>query len=176
MSTILVYIPGIPGDGESRTIGTAQRTIRCTAMQHGIDLPVVTKGSARTPGYSVHGSVTLKHELDQATPKLREAACLGTDLGEVHIIRTTLEDGSRVDAETIKLGQTRLAHVSLETLPNGEGTGCADVPFEVFTLDYEEIVWDWRYRPDGGVASTVTGGWNTERQVVITSIPVPASD
>lgn len=177
MSTIHAFIATIPGGGESRTVGgTTQKTIKCTAMQHGIDLPVVTKGSARTPGYSMHGSVFLRHELDAATPKLREAAGLGTNLKEVHLIRTVSEGGSNVDAETIKLGKVRVANVAMETLPNADGTGCAELPIEVFTLDYEEIVWDWRYKPEGETASTVTGGWDTDDQVTITSIPEPEPD
>lgn len=172
MSTILALISGIPGDGESRTFnGVAQKAIRCSAMQHGIDLPVVTRGFTRKSGYSMHGSIHLRHELDVATPKLREAALLGTKLGEVHIVRTIPEDGTTVDAETIKLGQVRLVSVHMETLPSADGEGCAELPMEVFTLDYEEIVWDWRYKPGTGTASTVTGGWDTDDMMTITSIP-----
>ena len=176
MSNYLVFISGVSGDGANRTINaTAQDTIKCSAMQHGIDLPVVTRGSNRTPGYSMHGSITLRHELDMATPKLREASALGTNLGEVHIIRTEMSDGVSVDAETIKLGKVRVADVTMETLLSADASECAELPIEVFTLDYEEIVWDWRYVPAGGTASTVTGGWNTEGQITITSIPATSA-
>ena len=174
MSTILVFMSKIPGDGAPRTVNeTEQNTIKCSAVQHGIDLPVVTKGSNRTPGYSMHGSVRLTHALDVATPKLRQAAALGEDQGEVHIIRTTLDGGSTVDAEVIKLGQVRVANVSMETLPSADGTGCAELPIEVFTLDYAEIVWNWRYAPEGGTAETIEGGWDTDDMMVISKIPPP---
>ena len=170
MSNYLVYIKGVPGDGASRTVGgTAQETIKCSALEHGMDLAILVKGPTRKPGFSMHGCIALTHELDKATPKLRKAAADKTLLGEVHIIRTEVENQVTVDAETIKLGQCRLADVVMETMATSDGL--ADMPTERFLLDYEEIVWDWRYAPSEGTASTVTGGWDTENHRQLTTIP-----
>lgn len=169
MSNYLVYITGVPGDGALRTVGgTAQATIRCSSLGHGIDIPILVKGPTRKPGFSLHGSIYLTHALDKATPKLRQAAANKDALGEVHIFRTEVENGTTVDAETIKLGQCRLADVAMDTGATSEGP--VDMPSEAFALDYEEIVWDFRH-VNNGVAATITGGWDTDHQRTITAVP-----
>ena len=173
MSKYIVCIPNIDGDGTARTVGgTEFKPIQCSSMQHGIDLPVVAKGSARTPGYSNHGSVVLRHELDKATPKLREAAGLGTKVGKVVIIRTEMANAVNVDAETISLGKVRLAGVDMETPVKGDGSEPGDLPQELIALDYEEICWSWRYDPGDEAASEVVGGWDTDDMGLLTTIPV----
>ena len=173
MSRYFVCMPGIDGDGSARTVdGTEYFPIQCSSMQHGIDLPVVAKGASRTPGYSMHGSVVFRHELDKATPKLRQEAALGTKVGKVAIIRTEMEDGVSVDAETIRLGKVRVASVDMETPVKGNGSEPGDLPYELFALDYQEIVWEWRYKPEGGTASAIDGGWDTDDQATLTAIPV----
>ena len=51
----------------------------------------------------------------------------------------------------------------------------------MFELDYEEIVWERRYvapvaEGTAATASTITGGWDTDNQTLITTIPAVTAD
>ena len=187
MSTYLVCISDIPGEGTSQVIGATTYTtpIECSSMQHGIDLPVVAKTASRAAGYSMHGSIAFRHALDKATPKLRQAAAKGTVLDEVTILHMEVEGAASVVSETIRLGKTTVASVGMETpiVVDRESGDLkpAGLPYEMFELDYEEIVWERRYVApvaEGTVAtaSTITGGWDTDNQTLITTIPAVTAD
>ena len=155
-------------------------------MQHGIDLPVVAKTAGRAAGYSMHGAIAFRHALDKATPKLRQAAAKGTVLGEVTILHMEVEGAASVVSETIRLGKTTVASVGMETatVVDSESGDLkpAALPYEVFELDYEEIVWERRYvapvaeGSTAATASTITGGWDTSNQALITTIPAVTAD
>ena len=187
MSTYLVCISDIPGEGTSQTIGATTYTtpIECSMMQHGIDLPVVAKTAGRAAGYSMHGAIAFRHALDKATPKLRQAAAKGTVLGEVTILHMEVEGAASVVSETIRLGKTTVASVGMETatVVDSESGDLkpAALPYEVFELDYEEIVWERRYvapvaAGTAATASTITGGWDTSNQELLTTIPEITAD
>ena len=188
MSTYLVCISDIPGEATSQVIGATTYTtpIECSSMQHGIDLPVVAKTAGRAAGYSMHGAIAFRHALDKATPKLRQAAAKGTVLGEVTILHMEVEGAATVVSETIRLGKTTVASVGMETpiVVDRESGDLkpAGLPYEMFELDYEEIVWERRYvappAADGtaSTANTITGGWDTDNQTLITTIPAVTAD
>ena len=95
MSHIIVQM-GIDGE---ETLTDYADGIRCRAMQHGIDMPVVANTADRTEGASVHGSILLEHEVDKASPILREYCAKGTsNVPTVTITRIKLvgtEGGTR---------------------------------------------------------------------------------
>ena len=76
MSHIIVQM-GIAGE---ETLTDYAAGIRCRAMQHGIDMPVVANTADRTEGASVHGSILLEHEVDNPT----EVAGDDADQGPEH--------------------------------------------------------------------------------------------
>lgn len=173
MSNIIVEIPNVPG--ESTLEGYADQ-IDCFAIQHGIDMPVVATATARTEGVSLHGSVMLYHAVDKATPLLRLKAAQSADLGTVVIRRFRTADGETSPAEIITLGNAQVVAVFLET-PLGNhaaGPGAeaapADMPFEVFTLDYTQIKWEYKYKPLGGTESTISGSYSTRSRSSAVSI------
>ena len=173
MSNIIVEIPNVPG--ESTLEGYVDQ-IDCTAMQHGIDMPVVAKSTARTEGVSIHGSVTLYHEVDKATPLLRLKAAQSADLGTVIIRRFRTADGVTSPAEIITLGGAQVVAVYLDTPLSddpqaaGNENTPADMPIEVFTLDYAEIKWEYKYKPAGGTESTISGSYSTTNMSTSVSI------
>ena len=158
MSNILVSIPNIPGEA---TLRGYENQIQCTAMQHGIDLPVIAQGSSRTEGASIHGSVVLTHEIDAATPLLRLAAAQTTNLPVVVITRIRMMGTEPKPADIITLGAAQLVAVYLET-GVGRDNRPNPLPTETFLIDYEEIKWEYKYYVDGTENSTVAGSYNTE--------------
>ena len=134
--------------------------IRCRAMQHGIDMPVVSNKADRTEGASVHGSIVLEHEVDTASPKLRNACANGTNIADVTITRIKAGSGAQV-ADVTKLKTVKIVSVSLDTPVDDEGQP-TDVPIETFALDYEEIKWEHKtYKNDGTLDSTIAGSYDT---------------
>ena len=171
MSNIIVEIPNVPG--ESTLEGYVDQ-IDCTAIQHGIDMPVVAKSTARTEGVSIHGSITLYHQVDKATPVLRLKAAQSADLGTVKIRRFRTADGVTSPAEIITLGGAQVVAVYLDT-PLGDDAAeneivPADMPVEVFTLDYTQIKWEYKYKPLGGTESTIAGSYSTTSRSATVSI------
>ena len=174
MSNIIVEIPNVPGES---TLDGYLDQIACTAMQHGIDMPVVAKSTARTEGVSIHGSVTLYHEIDKATPLLRLKAAQSADLGTVVIRRFRTADGVTSPAEIITLGGAQVVAVYLDTPLSdnsseaaGNENTPADMPVEVFTLDYTQIKWEYKYKPAGGTESTISGSYSTTSRSSVVSI------
>ena len=150
----------IPGDS---AVAGYEDAIACTGMQHGVDLQVVSAAATRIEGASVHGSITLQHRVDRATPKLRKAAVQGTSQGKVTITRTRTA-GEIVEAiETITLSDVEVGAIYLVTPLKGDASGPLDQPIEVFTLDYGEIRWKHG-------ASNAEGTWST--QTATTSVQV----
>lgn len=166
MSNILVSIPGIQGEA---TLPGYEGQIACVAMQHGIDLPVISQGKARTEGASLHGSITLTHSLDAATPLLRLQTAQTTNLPTVVITRIRMVGTTPQPADIITLGRAELVAVYLETnlAPNG---GPADMPLETFLIDYEEIKWEYKYYVAGTEDSTVMGSYSTDTLSTAVSI------
>ena len=170
MSKIMVSIASI--EGESAQAGY-ENQIECDGMQHGIDMQVVSAGSTRIEGASIHGCITLRHQIDKATPKLRLAATKSSVLGNVTISR--LRGASAEAAEIITITSTQVAEIFVVTPVSGSGGTAGEVvpaalPYEVFKLDYDEIRWEYRHSVDGVVASTVSGSYSTTNQTNVTAI------
>ena len=135
--------------------------ITCRAMQHGVDMPVVSNKSDRTEGASVHASIVLEHELDSASPKLRNACANGTNIAEVTITRIKVVGATAQVADVTKLKTVKIVSVALDTPVDEEGQP-TDVPVETFALDYEEIKWEHKtYKNDGTLDGTIAGSYDT---------------
>ena len=153
MSEIYINIPDAPGDG---TKTSYEGQIRCYGISHGIDLPVVQKGAARTAGSSYHGSIELMHKLDKASPKLRQLAAKGAGLGNLTITRIRMLNGTSQAGEIITIKNCELAYLSMETRVNSGRDGVDDTPVEIFGIDYEDITWEYKIVTDGSVASSAS--------------------
>ena len=168
MSTIYVKIPDVPG--EATTPGYVGQ-IECTGMTLGIDLPVIPTGSARSEGASIHGAIELQHQLDKATPKLRAKAASGDNLGTVVISRTRTVGGDVRLIDRLILLRAALASVFIDTPVKPDGTGPADGLIEVFSLDYDEIQWEYSLYTGNTKSNTLIGSWSTTTQAVDVSTP-----
>ena len=158
MSRIAVKIDTIGGD----IVGTDYAgQISCTGMQLGVDLQVVSHGTQRTEGASIHGAVMLAHAIDKATPLLRAATAGSTSLGKVVITRLRQLGDNVQPAEIITLGSARLVAMYLDTPLKADGSGPEDFPVEVFVLDYDEIKWEYPIYEDGILSSTAMGSYST---------------
>ena len=159
MSHIIVQMgTTITGD---ETLPGYENGITCRAMQHGIDMPVVSNIADRTEGASVHGSMVLEHEVDKASPALRNACATGTNIADVTITRIKVVGSSAQAADVTKLKTVKIVSVSLDTPVDEEGQP-TDVPIETFALDYEEIKWEHKtYANDGTLGDTIAGSYDT---------------
>ena len=166
MSNILVSIPGIQGDA---VLPGYEGQIQCVAMQHGIDLPVISQGAARTEGASIHGSVVLTHEIDSASPLLRLQTAETRNLATVVITRIRMVGTQPLPADIITLGHAELVSIYLETRV-GADSRPADMPVEMFLIDYEEIKWEYKYFVGGVEDSTVAGRYSTDNLTTSVSI------
>ena len=167
MSHFAVEVTGITGD-EGLTDFVDQ--ITCHSMKHGIDLPVVAKGSDRTDGASLHGSVILEHRIDSATPALREACAKSLNLADVTITRIKMVGAAVQAADIVKLKTVKVANVYLDTpldMTNGQP---ADQPTEFFVLDYEEIKWEHKVYENGVATDTLAGSYDTTTMSTTVSI------
>ena len=153
MSEIYVDISDAPGDATKEGfIGQ----IKCFGISHGIDLPVVQRGTARTAGSSYHGAIELVHRLDAASPKLRQLAAKGRGLGNVTVTRIRMLNGTSQAGEIISLTNCELAYLRSETRVNAARDDVDDVPLEVFGIDYEDIKWDYKIVENGQVSSNAS--------------------
>ena len=166
MSRIIVQM-GVEGE---ETLIDFKDQISCRAMQHGIDMPVVSNATDRTEGASVHGSVVLEHDIDKASPILREYCAKGTNIADVTITRMKLggSEGPQV-ADVTKLKTVKIVSVSLDTPVDDQGQP-SDVPVEVFALDYEEIKWEHKVYEHGISSDTIAGSYDTSTLSTTVSI------
>ena len=158
MSHIIVDITDIEGE---ETLTGYENKIKCRAMQHGIDMPVVAKGTDRTEGASVHGSIILEHEIDKASPALREACAKGTNISDVTITRIKVVGSASQAADITKLKTVKLVSVYLDTPLDPDTGEPAGLPVEVFALDYEEIKWEHKVYANGVATDTLSGSYDT---------------
>ena len=167
MSHFAVEISGIGGE---ETLSDYVDAITCRSMKHGIDLPVVAKGSDRTDGASIHGSIVLEHEIDAATPALREACAKSLNIDDVTITRTKMVGGAIQAADVTKLKNAKVVNVYIDT-PVDPTTGKpADMPVEFFVIDYEEIKWEHKVYVNGVASDTLAGSYDTTTMSTTVSI------
>ena len=167
MSHFAVEISGIDGE---ETLSDYAGAITCRSMKHGIDLPVVAKGSDRTDGASIHGSVVLEHEIDAATPALREACAKSTNIDDVTITRIKMVGGAVQAADITKLKNAKIVNVYIDTPIDSASGQPADLPVEFFVLDYEEIKWEHKVYVNGVASDTLAGSYDTTTMSTTVSI------
>ncbi|MCY3811461.1 MAG: type VI secretion system tube protein Hcp [Gammaproteobacteria bacterium] len=158
MSHFAVEMTNIPGE---ETLTDFAGQITCQGMSHGIDLPVVAKGTDRTDGASLHGSVVLEREIDSATPLLREACARSLNIADVTITRIKMVGAQIQPADIVKLKTVKVVQVFLDT-PVDPATGQpSDQPVEFIVLDYEEIKWEHKVYANGVATDTLAGSYDT---------------
>ena len=166
MSHFAVEVTDIAGD-ETLTDYVGQ--IKCTSMQHGIDLPVVATGTDRTDGASMHGSMVLEHAVDSATPALRLACAQSTNITDVKITRLTGANNQASNVTTLKT--CKIVNIYIDT-PLDSSTGLpAGMPLEFFVIDYEEIKWDHKTYVNNVLDDTISGTYDTTTMSTVVSIP-----
>lgn len=167
MSHYAVAMTGIEGE-EGLTDYADQ--ITCHSMKHGIDLPVVAKGTDRTDGASLHGSMILEHSIDKATPALREACAKSLNIDDVAITRIKMVGAQVQAADIVKLKTVKVINVYLDTPLDLDSGQPADQPTEFFVLDYEEIKWEHKVYENGVATDTLAGSYDTTTMSTTVSI------
>jgi len=167
MSHFAVEISGIGGE---ESLADYAGTITCRSFKHGIDLPVVAKGADRTDGASIHGSIVLEHEIDAATPALREACARSSNIDDVTITRTKMIGGAVQAADITKLKNAKVVNVYMDTPIDGDTGQPVDMPVEFFVLDYEEIKWEHKVYANGVASDTLAGSYDTTTMSTTVSI------
>lgn len=165
MSRFAVEITDIEGE---ETLTDYANQIRCSSMQHGVDLPVVATGTDRTDGASMHGSIVLEHGVDKASPALRLACAQSTNITDVKITRLTGANSQASDITTLKT--CKIVNVYMDTPLDASSGEPADMPSEFFVIDYEEIKWEHKTYVDGVPSDTISGEYDTTTMSTTTSI------
>ena len=160
MSNIMVKIDAIEGEA---TLGGFEGQIQCSSMRHAIDLPVVA-GEIRVEGTSRHGAVELLHPIDTATPSLKLAASVGSNIGTVTITRMRMIGGQARPAEIITLGNVFVVRVDTDTHVDPATREPADEPVEIFSLEYSDIIWEHKHYVNDAEQGLVSGSWSTATQ------------
>lgn len=167
MSRYAVAIEGIQGE---ETLLDFPGTVSCSSMQFGIDLPVVATGADRTDGASVHGSIVLQHNVDSASPALRDVCVRGATISDVTITRLKMVGTAMKPAEIVKLKTVKIVEVLLET-PVDAATGePGEEPVEFFALDYDEVKWEYKTYDNGVESATIAGTYDTGSMTTQVSI------
>ena len=165
MSRFAVEITDIEGE---ETLTDYANQIKCSSMQHGVDLPVVATGTDRTDGASMHGSIVLEHAVDKASPALRLACAQSTNITDVKITRLTGANNQASDITTLKT--CKIVNVYMDTPLDASSGEPADMPAEFFVIDYEEIKWEHKTYVDGVASDTISGEYDTTTMSTTTSI------
>ena len=167
MSHFAVSMTGI--EGEEVQTGYADQ-IKCHSMKHGIDLPVVAKGTDRTDGASLHGSIVLEHSIDKATPALREACAKSLNISDVTITRLKAVGGSVQASDIVKLKTAKVVSIEMDTALDATDGQPGAQPTEFFVLDYEEIKWEHKVYANGVATDTLAGSYDTTTMSTTVSI------
>ncbi|MXY52869.1 MAG: type VI secretion system tube protein Hcp [Gammaproteobacteria bacterium] len=154
MSTILVNIPQVNG---SSTIQGHEDEIECNGIQHAISKQMVAKAT-RTEGASRHSPVQLTHNIDRATPKLKDLATQGTVLDSVVVEEMRMVGEEFQTIYKMELTNASVVRVEVDT-PVDPTTNEPGMPIETFSLAYTRM--DWTYTPYDGVTKqpSVTGSY-----------------
>jgi len=159
MSNIMVTIPNIEGEVEGDSAGA----IQCDALRHAIELPVYA-GTVRVEGTSSHGPVALTHAVDKATPPLRLAASLGTNLGTVNVKVSRVVEGGAQVVEQIDLENASVVRMELDTPLDPATLEPQDAPIETFYLEYSKITWTANKFESGLAAGSVSSAFDVTQQ------------
>lgn len=157
MSNIVVKIDTIPGEAQ---VADHADEIQCLTMRHAIVQPSVS-AAVRVEGTSKHGPIELTHVVDKASPLLREAATMGSNLGTVVISRMSTIGGQPKAVETITLSNAYAVRVDVDTPLNPTSNELVDEPLETFALEYEDITWEHKQFVGQMEQGQTSGTWST---------------
>lgn len=167
MSIIMVRIQGVEGEA---TLAGYQGQIECLSMRHAIDLKIDRSG-AETVGEARHGPIELTHSLDKASPSIKLDSCAGRNLGTVTISRLRMISGTPKAVETITLMNAYVVRVDIDTPIDPSTREPGDELMETFSLEYSDIVWDYKHFVNNIEHGTVTGAWSDALQTTNVTIP-----
>jgi len=162
MSTIFVKIGNIEGEADHPNY---KGQISCVAMRHAISLPVVS-AAVRVEGTSTHGPVVLTHQVDKASPILKQAVLTGANLGTVVITRLRTIGGQARPTEEIKLSNVFVVRVDVETPVDEATLELSDELLETVHLEYSDISWSQKRYVGDIESGTVEGRWSVSTQSV----------
>jgi type VI secretion system secreted protein Hcp len=134
-------------------------TIAVTAVSHEITTPI-DQATGAAAGKRKHEPITITAALDQATPKLYQAAVTNEILTAAKIAfwRPSADaGGTEVQYFTIALTNALIVEVALDTQQSDDAApakGVENVEYEEIKLTYQKIEWTWT---DGGI--TATDSW-----------------
>jgi type VI secretion system secreted protein Hcp len=131
-------------------------TIAVTAVSHEITTPVDQATGAAT-GKRQHEPITLTMVIDQATPKLFQAAVTNETLTAAKIAfwRPSVDgSGTEVQYFTITLTNVLIVDVTLNAHESHDPASAQGFEYEEIELTYQKIEWTWN---DGGI--TATDSW-----------------
>ena len=154
MSTILVKIPDVNG---SSMIQGHENEIECSGISHAISKQMVAKAT-RTEGASRHGPVQLTHNVDRATPKLKDLATKGTVVPSVVVEEMRMVGEEHQTIYKMELTNVAVIRVEVDT-PIDPTTNEPGAMTETFGLSYTKM--DWTYTPYDGMTkqAAVTGSY-----------------
>ncbi|MBV8858584.1 MAG: type VI secretion system tube protein Hcp [Acidobacteria bacterium] len=145
---LMKMTPDMPG---TSTLADFRDQIELLSFSHGVAMQITgdisnTERTSRKPN---HQDFTVNKYLDQASPKLNEACCMGSPFSEV-AITIGRNDGGKV----LPLLRYTLKNVVLSSISIGGGGG--DRPVETVTMNYNQIHWDFM----GAGKSATSAGWD----------------
>ncbi len=147
VSAMLPAVPAMAAFDAYMTInGTKQGRFKGEAMSEKISVTSVSHdvrmASGMTTGRRQHGEITIRREVDAASPKLFQALSTNEVLSDVTIVFHASGAGARKAAQTINLKNAR---ITADRKAGGS---------ELITLEYDTIEVTWT---DGG--KTATDDW-----------------
>jgi type VI secretion system secreted protein Hcp len=134
-------------------------TIAVTSLSHEIATPI-DPASGAAAGKRKHEPIAITMAIDQATPKLYQAATTNEILttAKIGFWRPSADtSGTEVQYFTITLTNALIIEVALNTQDSVEpapAKGAESVEYEEIKLTYQKIEWTWT---DGGI--TATDSW-----------------
>jgi type VI secretion system secreted protein Hcp len=126
--------------------------IDAAACSDGFIMPLITRPGAAS-GEPEVSPVRILKAVDAASPKIREAALMGTHIPEVTIEFTRAGGDSRFKYLEIKLKEVLVTEVSMTTQ-------VSDVSQELVALDYGSVEMTYTLqKPDGTAGGTIRFKW-----------------
>jgi len=138
------------------TVKGREGTIAVTAVLHEITTPVDQVTGAAT-GKRRHEPIAITMMIDQATPKLYQAAVTNETLTTAKIgFWRPSADGSGTETQyfTITLTNALIIDVTLNAHESDDPAPANGFEYEEIKLTYQKIEWTWN---DGGI--TATDSW-----------------
>ena len=164
MAQFFVKMADSTGISGEATVPNFAGQIECSGLRHAVSLPVV-QSSSRVEGASQHCGIEMTHTFDSASPGLKLAASVGSNLGTVEITRMRMIGGTGLmPADTCTIHNTFVVRVEVQTPLNPNTNRPDDEPLEIFSLEYSDIIWLSKEYVNGVEVGQVSGGWSIPTQ------------